>query len=292
MRRESLRAAADDEEATEVARPGRRSFSSLPPSRMSTPRPVIWVETVTAPTAPASATIAASFVVVLGVEHDTTATPSVGEGGLARQLGLGFTLERADQDGAAGRVGDRGDLGDDQRLVAHPRAPRRRPGRAQSLRTLGSVRRDDRDLELVELAQLLADGHRGRPSCRRSMLVQREERLHRDGLQHLALGCRELQDLLLGLDGRLQPVRPAPPLRDPPAELVDELDRAPRARCSRRRGRSSASGVQGEVDGRVSVLDVAPRRRGRGRAPTRSWPPASPASTVVKATLRPSSTTS
>ena len=49
--------------------PRSRSASSVPPSLMSVPRPAMLVEMVTAPSAPASATIAASALVVLRVEH-------------------------------------------------------------------------------------------------------------------------------------------------------------------------------------------------------------------------------
>jgi hypothetical protein len=52
-----------------------RSAESLPPSRMSTPRPAIWVDTVTAPYAPASAMIAASSASFLALST-TQSTPA------------------------------------------------------------------------------------------------------------------------------------------------------------------------------------------------------------------------
>ena len=45
------------------------SASSDPPSRMSVPRPAIWVDTVTVPSAPASAMTCGFLGVVLGVQH-------------------------------------------------------------------------------------------------------------------------------------------------------------------------------------------------------------------------------
>ena len=53
-------AGADDVQAAEFGHLLSWSASSEPPSRMSVPRPAIWVETVTAPSLPASAMTAAS----------------------------------------------------------------------------------------------------------------------------------------------------------------------------------------------------------------------------------------
>ena len=61
---------------------------------MSTPRPAIWVETVTAPYAPASAMIAASSssFLALSTTHGTPAALQAG----GQPLGL-LHVERADQ---------------------------------------------------------------------------------------------------------------------------------------------------------------------------------------------------
>ena len=85
------------------------------------------------------------------------------------------------------------------------------------------VRRDRRDAELVELAQLFAGGQRGAGhAAHRRVAV--DQRLHGDGVEHLA-GLGGL-DALLGLDGGLQAVRPALQLGDPAAGGVDQVHRA------------------------------------------------------------------
>ena len=76
-------------------------------------------------------------------------------------------------------------------------------------------------LELEELAQLVADDHGGRGHAADGG-VQRDVRLHGDGVEHLALDRRG--DALLGLHRRLQAVRPAAALGHPAAHLVDQLD--------------------------------------------------------------------
>ena len=84
----------------------------------------------------------------------------------------------------------------------------------------GRVRRDRRDPELVELAQLFTGGQRGagHPAHRR---VPVDQRLHGDGVEHFA-GLGGL-DAFLGLDRGLQAVGPALQLGDPAAGGVDQV---------------------------------------------------------------------
>ncbi len=85
------------------------------------------------------------------------------------------------------------------------------------------VRRDLDDLELVDLHELGGLGD-GRPGHARELLVAAEVVLVGDGGDGLAL----LLDRhpLLGLDGLMQALGPAPPLEDAAGELVDDLDLA------------------------------------------------------------------
>ena len=82
--------------------------------------------------------------------------------------------------------------------------------------------------------------------------VQRDVRLHGDRVQHLALGGGV--EALLGLDGRLQTVRPAAALGHPAAHLVDQLDAAV-ADDVVDVAVQQRVGVQGHVD-RGQLLDV------------------------------------
>ncbi len=115
--------------------------------------------------------------------------------------------------------------------------------------------------------------------------VERDVGLHGDGAEHLALGGRV--EALLGLDRRLQPVRPAPALGHPAAHLVDQLDRAA-AHDVVDVAVQQRVGVQRDVDrgelGQVLVVvevDAAELLLDRLAGP---W--------SVSATLRPSSATS
>ena len=112
------------------------------------------------------------------------------------------------------------------------------------LADVGRVRRDRRDAELVELAQLLAGGQRGAGhTAHRRVAV--DQRLHGDGVEHLT-GLGGL-DALLGLHGGLQAVRPALQLRDPAAGGVDQLHRAV-AHDVVHVALQQHVGVQGDVD--------------------------------------------
>ena len=82
-----------------------------------------------------------------------------------------------------------------------------------------AVRRDLHDAELVDLHELgrLGEGGAGHA---RELVVEAEVVLQRDGRERLVL----LLDAhaLLGLDGLVQALRPAPALEDAPGELVDD----------------------------------------------------------------------
>ena len=172
---------------------------------MSVPRPAIWVDTVTVPSLPASAMTRGLLGVVLGVQHDgrarralTSRSCSSSDSATSRvptSTGCSVACTSAMCSTIAVVLGGRGDV-DAVRLV---------------LADVGRVRRDRRDAELVELAQLLAGGQRGAGhAAHRRVAV--DQRLHGDGVEHLA-GLGGL-DALLGLDGGLQPVGPALQLRD------------------------------------------------------------------------------
>ncbi len=85
------------------------------------------------------------------------------------------------------------------------------------------VRRDRGDAELVDLVELVRLGER-RAGHAGELLVQAEVVLDRDRRDRDVLGL----DLhaLLGLDGLVQALRPAPALHDAAGELVDDLDLA------------------------------------------------------------------
>ena len=85
------------------------------------------------------------------------------------------------------------------------------------------VRRDHRDLQRVELGELLGDGHR-RAGHAAPDRVAPDQLLDGDRVEDLAAG-RGLQRLLR-LDRGLQAVRPALQQRHPPPRLADQLHRA------------------------------------------------------------------
>ena len=152
--------------------------------------------------------------VVLGVQHHA------GQPGLAHLLreALGFGhVERADQDRPPGGV-RLSHLADDGVLLV-------RGGPVEPVRLVladaGQVRRDDRDLQPVELAQLLAHRHRGagHPAGQREAP---DQGLDRDAVQDLAALAG--QQSLLGLDRRVQAVRPALPPGHPAPRGTDQLD--------------------------------------------------------------------
>jgi hypothetical protein len=153
-------------------------------------------------------------VLGLGVEHDVRHAA----GGQQRAQVLGdLDGDRADEHGLARRVA-RDDLADHRRplallgledLVVAVRADHR------------AVRRDLHDAELVDLHELgrLGEGGARHPG---ELVVHPEVVLERDGRQGLVLLLDP--DALLGLDGLVQALRPAPPLEDAARELVDDLD--------------------------------------------------------------------
>ena len=107
-------------------------------------------------------------------------------------------------------------------VLDRPQLLRRRPEDAvlQVFAHVRRVRRDHRDFELVELAQLFGDCDR-RTGHARDLGVAREQRLHGDRVEDLAAVGGG--DLFLRLDGRLQAVRPALKFGDAPAGRVDQL---------------------------------------------------------------------
>ena len=87
-----------------------------------------------------------------------------------------------------------------------------------------SIGRDHRDVELVDLGELLRLGRR-RARHARQLVVHPEVVLQRDGGERLVL--RRDLDAFLGLDRLVQAVRPAPARHEPPGELVDDDDLRP-----------------------------------------------------------------
>ena len=153
------------------------------------------------------------FLVVLGVEDDGGNTAP--HQSAVEVFGFGDVMG-SDQHGLTGGV-HLDDVVDDRLIF----------GRGADVDPIGfvdphvrGVQRNRRNPERVELSQLLPGGQggSGHPAYRR---IPVDQRLHRDGVEHLA-GLGGL-DALLGLDGRLQPVRPALQGGDPAAGGVDQL---------------------------------------------------------------------
>ncbi len=154
--------------------------------------------------------------VVLGVEHGA---PQPGPVELAGQpLGFG-DVERADQDGPPGGV--RVSHQADDRFLFLP------DGRVEPVGLVGAdaraVRRDHRDLQAVELTELLAGRHRG-PRHPADGPVTADQGLDGDGVEDLAALAHGQS--LLGLDRGVQAVGPALPPGNPAPGLVDQVDRA------------------------------------------------------------------
>ena len=195
-----------------------RPPSSVTPSAslMSTPRPAMFVAIVTAPTWPASLMISASRSCCLAfstlcviprrssscdrysetsteIVPTSTGWPFSWRSAMSSDHGLELLVAR---------------LVDEVVLVEpHHRL----------------VRRDRGDAELVDLVELVRLGER-RAGHAGELLVQAEVVLDRDRRDRDVLGL----DLhaLLGLDGLVQALRPAPALHDAAGELVDDLDLA------------------------------------------------------------------
>ena len=85
------------------------------------------------------------------------------------------------------------------------------------------VGRDRHDLELVDLGELVRLRRRGAGHPGEA-LVEAEVVLDRDGRDRDVLGLD--RHALLGLDGLVQALGPAPALHDAAGELVDDLDLA------------------------------------------------------------------
>ena len=204
--------------------PGRRPIfassrrarcSGLPPSLMSTPRPAMLVAIVTAPGRPASAIVSPSRSACSGRALRTWCSMP------RRRRRSASSSETSteivpDEHGLAGLVA-RGDLALDRRPLAVL-------GLVDLIVAIGAdhraVRRDLHDRQLVDLHELGGLGQRraGHPG---ELRVQAEVVLQRDRREGLVL----LLDphALLGLDGLVQALGPAPALERAAGELVDDL---------------------------------------------------------------------
>ncbi len=174
--------------------------SGLPPSTMSVPRPAMLVAMVTAPLRPAWAMISASLAWCLALS--TTWRD------LGRLQGLGQLLAALDAGGAHQHRLALGvqllDLLDDGLLLA-------RLAGVDGVGEVGADHRhvggDDHHFQLVDLQQFARLGLGGAGHAGEG-LVHPEEVLEGDGGQRLVLGVD--LDPLLGLDGLVQAVGPAP----------------------------------------------------------------------------------
>ena len=204
------------------------STSGLPPSRMSVPRPAMFVAIVTAPERPACATISASRSWSLALR--TLCLIAAPLQHLAEHL-ADLDADRAHEDRTPGLV-LLGDLVDD-------RVPLALLARVHQVGVVGAdhvaVGRNDYDLEVVDLGELLGlglggTGHAG------ELVVHAEVVLERDrGQRPLLVADR---DALLGLDRLVQALRPAATGHEAAGELVDDdhlavLDRRSRGRAGR-----------------------------------------------------------
>ncbi len=153
--------------------------------------------------------------VVLGVEHHRGNPAALQP--LVQLFGFG-DVAGADQHRLSGLV-HLDDVGDDRVVF-------RRGGDVDPvglvLADVRRVRRYRGNTQLVELPQLLAGGQRGAGHAAHRRIPV-DQRLHRDGVQHLA-GLGGL-DAFLGLDRGLQAVRPALQLGDAAAGGVDQVHR-------------------------------------------------------------------
>ena len=180
---------------------------------MSVPRPAICVDTVTAPSLPASAITAASSASFLALS--TTA-------GTPRRCSRSCSSSDSATSWVPTSTGCPVVMHLDD--VRDDRVDFRRGGDVDPvglvLADIGGVRWDRGNTELVELAQLLARGQRGSGHAAHRRIPV-DQRLHGDGVEHLA-GFGGL-DAFFGLDRRLQTVRPALQLGDAAAGGVDQV---------------------------------------------------------------------
>ncbi len=189
------------------------STSGLPPSRMSVPRPAMFVAMVTAPTRPACAMMCASRSWFFAFKRLVLDAALVEQ---ARELLGAFDGHGADEAGLARRVA----LG---HVVGHGVELRLHRAVDEVVLVLSgdrAVRRDGHDRQLVDLAELGVLGH-GRAGHAGELLVEAEVVLQRDGGQRLVLLAHE--HALLGLERLVQALGVAAALHDAAGELVDDL---------------------------------------------------------------------
>ena len=199
--------------------------SGLPPRRMSTPRPAMFVATVTADSWPAWATISASrsccfaFSTSCGMPRFSSSRDELlrlldrdgaDEHRLALLVALGDVVDRGVVLRVLGLVDEVGVVGADHRLVG----------------------RDRHDVQVVGVRELAGLGVRGAGHAR-ELVVHAEVVLERDRREGLVL----LLDVhaLLGLDRLVQALAPPAAFEDAAGELVDDVHLAVAARGSRRR---------------------------------------------------------
>ncbi len=152
--------------------------------------------------------------VVFRVQHDVSDAAFLE---LRRQLLGLLNRHRADQHRASGFLLLQNVLNDRLRLFRL--GPVDQIGFFDPAKRL--VRRNDDDVELVDLRELLGLGFRGAGHAG-ELLVFAEVVLEGDGRERLVLALD--LDLLLGLDGLMQPVAPAASGHQTAGELVDDDD--------------------------------------------------------------------
>ena len=192
--------------------------SALPPSLMSTPRPAMLVAIVTAPGWPASAMVSPSRSACSGLAFRTVCSiprwsrRSDSSSETSTEIVPTSTGWPASWRSSISRTTARPlaflGLVDLVVLVLADHRP---------------VGRDLDDLELVDLHELGGLGE-GRAGHARELVVPAEVVLVGDRRDRLVLLLD--RDALLGLDGLVEALRPAPALEDAAGELVDDLDLA------------------------------------------------------------------
>ena len=178
------------------------------------PRPAMFVAIVTAPYRPAWATISASISWYLAFSTECLMPFFLSMAD--RRLGL-VDRDGADEHGLALLV-QLFDLVDGRIELAFL-------GLVDEIGIVdadhGPVRRDDDDVEVVDLREFRRLGL-GRTGHARELVVEPEIVLERDRGKGLVL-VLDL-DVFLGLDGLVQTVAPAPARHEPARELVDDHD--------------------------------------------------------------------
>ena len=186
--------------------------SGLPPRRMSVPRPAMFVAIVTAPGRPACATISASRSWSLAlrtlclIPRRFSISPSISLTStliVPTRTGRPFSCSSAISSTTAFHLPFCAGVDEVGVVVADHVA----------------VGRDDDDLEVVDLRELLRLGL-GRAGHAGELVVHAEVVLERDRGQRPLLAAD--LDALLGLDGLVQALRPAATGHEAPGELVDD----------------------------------------------------------------------